>query len=108
MSKFSGKCDFYDEIEIFGLERILNSEVYVGDSREPLKLTCLADCVPYYPHIVSIAHHDNVKNRSYIRLTEKSWVDIEIERYGKSRMHDYYKQALQEEIERARRHDYSL
>ena len=42
MSRFSGKCDFFDEIEIFGLEHILNSEVYVGDSKEPLKLTCLA------------------------------------------------------------------
>lgn len=108
MSRFSGKCDFCDEIEIFGLEHILNSEVYVGNSEEPLKLTCLADCVPYYPYIVSIAHHDNVKNCSYIRLTEKSWVDIEIERYGKFRMHDYYKQALQEEIERAQQPGYSL
>lgn len=102
MSKFSGKCDFCDEIEIFGLEHILNSEVYVGDSEEPLKLTCLADCVPYYPHIVSVASHDNVKNRSYIRLTSKSWVDIEEERYGKLRSHDYYRRRLQEEIERAR------
>lgn len=32
MSRFSGKCDLCDEIEIFGLERILNSDVYVGDT----------------------------------------------------------------------------
>ena len=108
MSRFSGKCDFCDEIEIFGLERILNSDVYVGDSEEPLNLTCLADCVPYFPHIVSIAHHDNVKKRSYIRLTAKSWVDIEEERYGHFRLHDHYRKTLQEEIELARQPDYSL
>lgn len=98
MSRFSGKCDFYDEIEIYGLEHILNSEIYVGASQEPLRLTCLADCVPYYPYVVSIAAHDNVKNRSFIRLTEKSWVDIEEERYGHLKMHDYYRQVLQEEL----------
>lgn len=108
MSRFSGKCDFHDEIVIAGLEHILNSEVYVGNSAEPLKLTCLADCVPYYPYVVSIAYHDNVKKCGYIKLTEKSWVDIEIERYGKFNIHDYYKQALQEEIERARQPGYSL
>lgn len=107
MSRFSGKCDFCDEIEIFGLERILNSDVYVGDSEEPLKLTCLADCVPYYPHIVSVAHHDNVTNRSYIRLSSKSWVDIEIERYGKFRLHDHYKEELRKELIRAQSLDYS-
>lgn len=108
MSRFSGKCDFCDEIEIFGLERIMNSDVYVGDSEEPLKLTCLADCVPYYPHIVSVAHHDNVTNRSYIRLSAKSWVDIEIERYGKFRMHDNYKEELRKELIRAQSPDYSM
>ena len=108
MSRFSGKCDFRDEIEICGLEHILSSKVYVGDSDEPLRLTCLADCVPYYPHIVSIAHHDNVNNCAYIRLTEKSWVDIEIERCGQFRMHDYYKKQLREELERARQPGYSL
>lgn len=108
MSRFSGKCDFCDEIEIFGLEHILNSDVYVGESKEPLKLTCLADCVPYYPYIVSVAHHDNVKKCSYIRLTSKSWVDIEEERYGKLRMHEHYRRALQEEIERTRQPAHSL
>lgn len=108
MSKFSGKCDFYDEIEIMGLERIMNSSVYVGDSEEPLNLTCLADCVPYYPHIVCIAYHDNVNSCSYIRLSEKSWVDIEIERYGKFRIHDYYKEELRKELICAQSPDYSI
>lgn len=108
MSRFSGKCDFCDEIEIFGLEHILNSEVYVGNSKEPLKLTCLADCVPYYPHIVSIAYHDNMNNRSCIRLTEKSWVDIEAERYGEHQIHEYYREELHKELIRAQSPDYHM
>lgn len=55
MSRFSGKCDFCDEIEIVGLDKILNAEVYVGDNKEPLKLNCLADCIPYYPYAISVS-----------------------------------------------------
>lgn len=100
MSRFSGKCDFCDNIHIHGLDHILNCRVYVGDSEEPLKLTCLADCVPYYPYVVSIASYDNVNKCGYIRLTEKSWVDIEEERYGHLNVHDFYREMLQKEIER--------
>lgn len=100
MSRFSGKCDFYDNIHIHGLDHILNCRVYVGNSEEPLKLTCLADCVPYYPYVVSIASYDNVNKCGYIRLTEKSWVDIEEERYGHLNVHDFYREMLQKEIER--------
>lgn len=109
MSRFSGKCDFYDEIEISGLECILNSKVYVGNSSEPLKLTCLADCVPYYPYIISVAHFDSERKCAYIRLTDKPWPDIEEERYGnRLRMHDYYRQALQDELELAKNPGYSM
>lgn len=96
MSRFSGKCDFYDEIEIFGLDKILKSEVYVGDSDEPLKLNCLADCVPYYPYVVVTSATSG--DRATIRLTSKSWVDIEEDRYGHFASHDYYRKILQEEI----------
>lgn len=108
MSRFSGKCDFCDEIEIFGLEHILNSEVYVGDSEEPLKLTCLADCVPYFPHIVCLSHHDTKKNCGHIWLTDKSWVDIEAERYGEHQMHEYYRDELRRELIRAQSPDYHM
>ena len=100
MSRFSGKCDFCDEIEIFGLDYILGSDVYVGDSDEPLKLTCLADCIPYYPYIITVAVHDNAKGKGCIELTKKSWVDIEEERYGHHAIHDMYRKFLQEEMER--------
>ena len=108
MSKFSGKCDFCDEIEIFGLEHILNSEVYVGDNKEPLKLTCLADCVPYFPHLVCLSHHDTKKNCGHIWLTEKSWVDIEAERYGEHQIHEYYREELRKELIRAQLPGYSM
>lgn len=99
MSRFSGKCDFCDEIEIVGLDEILNAEVYVGDSKEPLKLTCLADCIPYYPYVISVSSHTDGK--LYIRLTSKSWVDISEDRYGHMRMHDYYRKVLEEELKNA-------
>ena len=38
MSKFSGKCDFCDTIEICGLEKILNSKIYLGKSEIPLEI----------------------------------------------------------------------
>ena len=107
MSRFSGKCDFYDTIMIWGIDHILNSDVYLGDSPVPLELHTIADCVPYYAHIVSVAGHDNVNHCSYIRLTKKSWVDLEAERYGELRIHEYYKKALQEELEKSKFSGYS-
>lgn len=101
MSKFSGKCDFYDEIEIFGLEKILSAKVYLGRSDTPLELCSLADCVPYFPHIVYMANH--IDGHSVIRLSEKSWVDIEEERYGPTRTHKYYREFLAEELAKAER-----
>lgn len=98
MSKFSGKCDFCDTIAIHGLDHVLRCDVYVGSSDTPLPLKTLADCVPYYPYVVSMAWHDNVKDRGMIRLTEKSWVDIEEERYGHMGSHDLYRRMLAEEI----------
>lgn len=108
MSRFSGKCDFCDEIEIFGLDHILNSDVYVGDSKQPLRLASLRDCVPYFPYVVSMAHHNQEKNRGYIRLTSKSWVDIEEERYGHFKTLDYYRERLEKELELAKSPDYGM
>lgn len=98
MSRFSGKCDFCDEIEIFGLDHVLNCNVYLGDSDEPLRLTCLKDCIPYYPHIVVAAGMDNVNKTGVIRLSSRSWLDIEEERYGHLRMHDIFREALRKEM----------
>lgn len=61
MSKFSGRCDFCDEIEIFGLDFILRSKVYLGNTSVPLELNCLADCIPYYPYVVASGGY-NIKD----------------------------------------------
>ena len=98
MSKFSGKCDFYDEIEIFGLENILKSKVYIGDSKEPLSLTCLEDCIPYYPHIVYMSAKTN--GVGTIRLTEKSYIDMREDEFGPSPYLEYYRKELEREKEK--------
>ena len=98
MSRFSGKCDFYDEIEIHGLDRILSAKVYVGDCTKPLKLKCLADCVPYYPYVV-VSSFD-LGGCMELHLTSKSWVDIQEERYGHFACYDNYRKILIEEIEK--------
>ena len=98
MSKFSGKCDFCDTIEICGLEKILNSKIYLGKSEIPLEIKSLEDCIPYYPHIVTASFFN--KDRCVIYLSEKSWVDIEEERYGHTLMQDRYRKYLQEELEK--------
>ena len=77
MSIYSGKCDFYDHIEIFGVERTMNSEVYVGDSLTPLKFKSEKDLIPYYPYVIYMSASDG--EHTNMRLTRKSWVDIEEE-----------------------------
>lgn len=99
MSRFSGKCDFCDEIEIFGLDMILKSKVYVGSNDTPLELKTLEDCIPYYPYVVS-GSFTNKDIGGVIHLTEKSCVDIEEERYGHMSIHDYYRSELKSEMEK--------
>ena len=85
MSRFSGKCDFYDFLEIRG---ILNNEknfedfkkksvVYVNDV--PLKFDNIKDLMPYYTHIIGIQFSDS--ERTVVHLSSKSWLEIEDERY---------------------------
>lgn len=100
MSRFSGKCDFYDTIEIHGIDHVLNCNVYVGNSDTPLNLHSIADCVQYFPYVVTTAGFDNVNKRGMIRLTGRSWVDIEEERYGHMKIHQHYRDALAKELER--------
>lgn len=99
MSKFSGKCDFCDEIDIFGLENILKSKVYVGSSDVPLVLRDRKDCIPYYPYIVCASFTTN--GVGTIILSERSWVDIEEERYEHMTIHDRYRNELKKEMEKA-------
>lgn len=98
MSLFSGKFDFCDEIEIHGLENILRMDVYCKGKR--LELKTLRDCIPYYPHIPICSAWDNERKRGMITLSEKSWVDIEEERYGHMRIHDFFREELRKEMEK--------
>lgn len=98
MSKFSGKCDFYDHISIAGLENVLKSKVYVGRSSQPLNLTCEADCVPYYPYVISSCGCTHGVGTIY--LTERSWVDIEEKQIGHLPAHDMYRAFLRDELDR--------
>lgn len=100
MSTFSGKCDFRDEIEIWGLQNILDAKVFLGCNSEPLKLTCLEDCVQYFPHIVTMSFGGGAGGRQ-IYLSEKSWVDMEAERYGELPIHQFYRDKLRDELIKA-------
>lgn len=79
MSKFSGKCDLYDHIEIVNDEnRILHTVYYVGNSNDtPIEVHELKDLIPYYPYVISMAGYS--EERSVVRLTSKSYVDYEEE-----------------------------
>lgn len=79
MSRFSGKCDFCDHIEIHGLNSILSSDIYIGRNIIPLRFETEKDLIPYYPHLVSIAAWNKDTNKSNIILSEDSFVDREEE-----------------------------
>lgn len=82
MSKYSGKCDFYDNLCIheYTEEELKNNIIiYIGNSKNPLKIDSYKSLIPYYPHIISVGSFDNEKRKSTIYLTSKSWVDIEEE-----------------------------
>lgn len=96
MSKFSGKCDFCDIIEINGLENILKSQVCLSSSEAPLELHSIKDCIPYYQHIV-IASSTTKGVGTYI-LTDKPWTQIERERSGNPNSHRFYDKELRKEM----------
>ncbi len=76
MSKYSGKCDFADHVEVFGLENVLNnSDIYLGWNIIPLKMTCEKDLVPYYPYLVIMSTYGG--GRRIVRLSSISFVDEE-------------------------------
>lgn len=74
MSRYTGKCDFCDEIDIMGLDNILASKVYLNGKEEPLCLKSYKDCVPYFTHIVSACGFTN--RIGTVWLTDIPWLDI--------------------------------
>lgn len=88
MSEFSGKCDFKDTIDIWGVEYILHSKIYIGNEIIPMKFDTPKDLIPYYPYLITIQALD--ENGRVIRLTKESWVDME-EREILTLYLDYFK-----------------
>ena len=81
MSVYSGKCDLYDSlVMIHGYEEEVlknNVIIYVGDSKEPLKINSSKDLIPYYPYLISMSYHDNIEKKCVVYTTSESFVDIE-------------------------------
>lgn len=78
MSRFSGKCDFYDCVASqYTFEEIQNNvKIFVGKSDKPLKIKKMTDLIPYYPYLISLGAYDNVDRKATVRLTSKSYIDL--------------------------------
>lgn len=81
ISKFSGKCDFYDSIVMinkYTIEELQNNVcIYVGKNPEPLHIEKMSDLIVYYPYLVGAAFYDNENRKAVIHLTSESFVDRE-------------------------------
>ena len=80
ISRYSGKCDLKDSLEIhnYTLEELQNNvKIYVGNNTEPLHIEKMADLIPYYPYIVGSACFNNTDRKSVIHLSSESFVDRE-------------------------------
>lgn len=83
MSRWSGKCDFADSIEMHGgIEYLKNSKVYIYEEQPDgtykdklLHFEKESDVVPYYAHIIGMAYHNNAENKHVIHLSSKSYPD---------------------------------
>lgn len=83
MSKWSGKCDFCDTLEIYGVtqesfEDFKNStKLYIwdNDTEKEVVLSEYSDLIPYFTHLVSTMYcSDGVR---IIHLTSKSWLETD-------------------------------
>lgn len=83
MSMWSGKCDFYDHLEISSVKENFekfknNTKLYkwnsdIDDKKEEIKFETFEDLIPYFTHLVSIAV--NVNGKQNIILSSKSWLE---------------------------------
>ena len=73
MSRYSGKCDLADHIEIFGEKSVLNSTIYIADNKEPLEFHSIKDLIPYYPYIIGTSAGN--KDSCVMRLSKESYID---------------------------------
>ena len=100
MSKYSGKCDFADHIDIHGMDSVRKSKIYLGYDNYiagiSLNIKSERDAMPFYTHIISFCSmRDGVGN---VVLTERSWLDLEEEDRLK-----WYREAVLKEYRRCKR-----
>lgn len=76
MSKWTGKCDFYDDCEMIHnrKEIIKDSQIYLDDARVMIKEE--KDLIPYYTHLVAMASY-NKESGNIIHLSSNSFIDRE-------------------------------
>lgn len=94
ISRYSGKCDFRDTLEIheYTLEELQNNvKIYVGNSGEPLHIEKMEDTIPYYPCIIGSAWFDNTERKAVIHLSSKSHVDNEEREFLESELKNILK-----------------
>ena len=78
MSKYSGKCDFYDWFSKINddksiEEKLKNTKVYIGENILPLKMETYKDILPYGGYLTSnICNSDGI---TIIRLSTRPYVD---------------------------------
>lgn len=67
MSRFSGKCDFYDTIVMsnYSLEDFTSGRVKIYVNEERVKINFLTDLIQYYPYIIAIGCF-NTKDKSAV------------------------------------------
>lgn len=102
MSKFSGKCDFYDSVvaihcdgDINKLEKYLgNTDIYIlglDDRYHKVKCETEKDAVKYYPYIIGIMVHNGEEGRNKIILSSDSFIDKEEKEWLEWKIEDVFK-----------------
>lgn len=88
MSKYTGKSDFGDIVEMYTPKDVLNSKVYIHKSKINFENN-EANLILYYPYLVSSMASSKNDDGSYslvIFLTDENYIDIR----EKKALFDYY------------------
>ena len=79
MSIYSNMYDFGDVWEEYGDEFMSKADVFIDNNIAPLRISGRAEALPYFPFLVATKGTDSEK--AYVRLSTRSAVDLEEERY---------------------------
>lgn len=83
MSIYSGKCDFYDVIDINGEDWIFDKSkfyIHTDDGNKEIKFSEKRDMIPFYPHIVA-SMASSKKTGATIWLSQYPYPYIENKEY---------------------------